>query len=139
MNKRQQESLASTDPYEAQIRVRYAECDAMGLLHHAKYWEYFEEVRTHLLRDRGTRYRDLEAQGVFFVVYKCMCVYRQPIRYDDVVTVRTWVTRITRTRVDHAYQIDRDGLTCCEATTTLACVDREGKPMVMPEHMWPDV
>lgn len=138
MSKPQPDASAPADVYQAQIRVRYAECDAMGLLHHAKYWEYFEEVRTHLLRDRGTRYRDLEAMGVFFVVYKCSCLYKHPIRYDEVVTVRTWVTRITRTRVDHAYEIVVDGVTCCQATTTLACVGRDGKPTVMPEDMWPD-
>ncbi|HEY3245021.1 MAG TPA: thioesterase family protein, partial [Phycisphaerae bacterium] len=94
---------------EVQIRVRYAECDAMGVLHHARYFEYFEESRTELLRRNGFRYRDLESQGVFFVVYKLACRYHAPIRYDDVVTVVTRVERVTRTRVDHSYTILRDG------------------------------
>ena len=41
-----------------EFRVRYAECDAMGYLHHAKYWEYLEHTRTELLRENGVRYRD---------------------------------------------------------------------------------
>ena len=68
---------------DVEVRVRYAECDAMGYLHHAKYFEYFEIARTELLRQNGYRYRDLEAEGVCFVVYKCSCTYRLPIRYDD--------------------------------------------------------
>ena len=122
---------------QVQIRVRYAECDAMGHLHHAKYWEYFEQARTELLRAKGYRYRDLEAGGVFFVVYKCSCTYKLPVRYDDLVTVRTRVARQTRTRIDHAYQLIRDGQVCCEASTTLACVDRTGRPIIMPEDLWP--
>ena len=121
---------------EVEIRVRYAECDAMGYLHHAKYWEYFELARTELLRANGHRYRDLEAAGVCFVVYKCSCTYKVPVRYDDLVTVRVRVERQTQTRIDHAYEVIRDGKVCCEAATTLACVDRQGRPIVMPEDLW---
>ncbi len=124
------------DSFSVDVRVRYAECDSTGYLHHGKYWEYFEIVRTDLLRRQGIRYRDLEASGVFFVVYKAACRYLLPIRYDDLVTVRTEITRITRTRIDHAYEIIRDQRSCCQAATTLACVDRKGNPMVMPDHLW---
>jgi len=122
--------------HSCEFRVRYAECDAMGFLHHAKYWEYFEHVRTELLRHNGVRYRDLEAEGVLFVVYKAACRYLAPIRYDDVVVVRVVVERITRTRVDHAYVIERDGVTTTEASSTLACVGRDGRPQVMPDALW---
>lgn len=130
------------DTHRVEIRVRYAECDAMGHLHHARYWDYFEQVRTELLRRNGIRYRDLEAQGVFFVVYKAECKYLRPIRYDDVATVSTTVTRITRTRVDHAYEIhtgadqpDTRAL-ACRAATTLACVGPDGRPITMPDALW---
>ena len=123
--------------YEVQARVRYAECDAMGYLHHSKYWEYFELARTELLRANGCRYRDVAAGGVFFVVYKCSCTYRLPVRYDDLVTVRCCTVRQTRTRIDHTYEVILDGQVCCEASTTLACVDRDGRPTVMPDNLWP--
>ena len=125
-----------SDACSVEVRVRYAECDAMGFLHHAKYWEYFEEARTELLRRRGVRYRDLEEQGVFFVVYKAACTYLAPIRYDDVVAVTARVERITRTRVDHRYEIHREGALTCEASTTLACVGRDGRPILMPDALW---
>jgi acyl-CoA thioester hydrolase len=119
-----------------EFRVRYADCDPMGYLHHARYWEYFEHVRTQLLRDNGFRYRDLEAQGVLFVVYKAECKYVLPIRYDDLAKVTATVTRITRTRVDHAYAASVEGRAACEASTTLACVGRDGRPRLMPDSLW---
>ncbi len=119
-----------------EIRVRYSECDAMGYLHHARYWEYFEQARTEQLRQSGVRYRDLEREGVFFVVYKAACKYLAPTRYDDLVLVTASVTRTTRTRVDHAYMVKVAGVTCCQATTTLACVGRDGKPILMPDALW---
>jgi len=124
------------DSCTVEFRVRYAECDPMGYLHHARYWEYFEQVRTELLRKQGFRYRDLEAHGALFVVYKASCKYILPIRYDDLVNVTATVVRITRTRVDHTYEIARDGVRTCEADTTLACVGRNGRPILMPEALW---
>ncbi len=126
----------SGDNFGVEFRVRYAECDAMGYLHHARYWEYFEQVRTELLRKNGVRYRDLESEGTFFVVYKAECKYLAPIRYDDLVTVTCQVVRITRTRVDHTYAIERKGMRVCEASTTLACVGRDGRPKLMPDSLW---
>ena len=124
------------DRCSVEFRVRYAECDPMGYLHHAKYWEYFEHVRTELLRQNGVRYRDLETEDVLFVVYKAACKYLLPIRYDDLVTVTAQVTRITRTRVDHTYVVQVNGQRACEASTTLACVDRDGQLRLMPEALW---
>lgn len=125
------------DSFEIQVRVRYVECDSFGLLHHARYFEYFEMARTELLRSRGIRYRDLEAQGVFFVMSHIECRYRAPVRYDDVVTIRTRLVRQTRTRVDHTYEMLVDGRLVTEAASTLACVGRDGRPRLMPEAMWP--
>ena len=126
-----------TQENEVEIRVRYAECDPMGYLHHAKYFEYLELARTELLRASGISYADLEQQGVFFVVAKLECRYKAPIRYDDTVKVVTRVERITRTRVDHYYRIINSGVLATEAWSTLACVGRDGKPMLMPPDLWP--
>ena len=123
---------------EVEVRVRYAECDAMGYLHHAKYFEYFELVRTELLRQSGYRYRDLEREGVFFVMAKTECRFKAPIHYDDVVVVRAKITRTTRTRIEHHYEIELDGVTRCEADSTLACVGSDGRIRLMPEGLWPE-
>ena len=110
-----------TDTPEAHqhiIRVRYAECDAMGYLHHARYLEYLEEARTEALRALGFRYRDLEADGVFFVVAKLACRFLRPIRYDDRVTIRTSIERFTRTRIDHDYKLLCDDQLMAEEAET---------------------
>lgn len=120
---------------ELNIRVRYAECDPMGFLHHSKYFEYFEMGRTELLRVGGYRYRDLEARGVLFVVAKVECRFRRPARYDDVLALQVNITRQTRARIDHEYKLYRDGLLLCEASTVLACVNREGQPIPIPDEL----
>ena len=120
---------------EIQIRVRYAETDRMGLLHHANYLVYFEQGRTELLRQVGRTYRDVEDQGFFLVLVKVEVRYRQPARYDDLLTLRTTVTRTTPVRIEHKYELSRDGQLLAEGTSTLACVDRAGSLQAMPEWL----
>src|SRR5438067_6317842 len=94
---------------EITIRVRYAETDRMGLLHHANYLVYFEQGRTELLRSMGHAYRDLEDQGYLLVLTKLEVKYRSPARYDDLLTLRTTVVRTTAARSDHRYELLHDG------------------------------
>src|SRR5437762_1936594 len=118
---------------EISIRVRYAETDRMGLLHHANYLVYFEQGRTELLRSLGHSYKDLEDQGYLLVLTKCEVRYRSPARYDDLLTLRTIVVRTTAVRIDHRYELLRDGTLLAEGSTTLACVDREGRVQALPK------
>jgi acyl-CoA thioester hydrolase len=120
---------------EIQIRVRYAETDRMGLLHHANYFVYFEQGRTELLRRQGFTYKTMEDEGFFLVLAKASIRFRQPARYDDLLTLRTTVTRTTAVRIEHRYEVFRDGVLIAEGETTLACVDREGRLQALPEWL----
>ena len=118
---------------ETQIRVRYAETDRMGLLHHANYLVYFEQARTDLLRQVGGNYKDLEDRGVLLVITRVEVKYKSPAYYDDLLTVRTTVTRTTPVRLEHSYAVfNPAGKLVAEGATTLACVDRAGKIQAMP-------
>ena len=118
---------------EITIRVRYAETDRMGLLHHANYLVYFEQGRTELLRSLGLAYKDLEDQGYLLVLTRAEIRYRSPARYDELLTLRTTVVRTTAVRIDHRYELLRDGTLVAEGSTTLACVDREGRVQALPK------
>jgi acyl-CoA thioester hydrolase len=123
---------------EIQIRVRYAETDRMGLLHHANYLVYFEQGRTELLRQSGRSYKELEDAGVFLVLAKIEVRYRLPARYDDLLTLRTIVTRATPVRIEHRYEVLRVTQLLAEGSSTLACVDRDGKLQALPEWLYGD-
>ena len=120
---------------EIQIRVRYAETDRMGLLHHANYLVYFEQARTELLRDVGATYKALEDQGFLLVLTRFEVRYRKPAHYDDLLTIRTSVEKVTFVRIDHRYEVFRDAELLAEASSTLACVDRDGRPQALPDFL----
>jgi acyl-CoA thioester hydrolase len=117
------------------IRVRYAETDRMGYLHHATYFVYFEQGRTELLRQQGISYRDIEDQGYMLAVVKLECRFRRPAFFDDLLKLRTTLLRTTAVRVEHKYELFRQSELLCEATSTLACVDADGRLQALPEAL----
>ena len=117
------------------LRVRYCECDPMGIAHHASYPVWLEMGRTELCRGVGLAYRDMEETGAFFAVTRLEVRYQHPIRYDDELVVRTMLERATRVKLVHRYEILRDGLVTTTAETTVACVGADGRPRAMPEQL----
>lgn len=135
-----------------QVRVRYCECDPMGVAHHAAYVPWLEMGRTELLRTSGVSYAQLEEEGVFLVIVKLEMKYRRPVLYDDVVEVRTKVTGAGRVKIEHEYEVvlvgrDVGSLTGRSAGmassahvgdvlavggTVLACVGQDGAVMELP-------
>ena len=122
---------------DIEIRVLYADVDQMSCVYHANYLKYFEQARTELLRKSGWVYRDLEAAGTFFVVTKAVCNYHSPARYDDLLTVTATLGRVTLARIDHHYELRRkdESKLLASGQTTLACVDRQGQVIPMPEGL----
>ena len=74
----------------------------------------------------------MEDEGFLLVLTKVEVKYRSPAYYDDVLTVRTTVTRTSPVRMEHKYEVFRAGTLLAEGATTLACVDRAGKLQAMP-------
>jgi acyl-CoA thioester hydrolase len=121
----------------------------MGVVHHASYVPWLELGRTELLRDSGLSYAKMESLGVLLVIVKLEVRYRRAIRYDDLVQVRTIVKGGSRVKLDHEYEITMiepangwpaegkpsEPMVLAAASTTLAAVDRSGKPHPLPEWM----
>jgi acyl-CoA thioester hydrolase len=124
--------------HEIEIRVRYQETDPMGFLHHANYFTYFEIGRTELLRAAGGNYRQMEEEGTLVVVVKAECRFHSPARYDDLLRLRTTVTRVTAAKIEHEYQLFRQQQRLATAHVTLAVVDRQGQLRPVPDWMHAD-
>ena len=124
----------SVQSCELEIRVRYVEVDAMGVLHHSRHWVYFEMGRTELLRAGGMTYLQCEQAGVYLVVVKGSVRYRAPARYDDLLVLTTRLEKMGQVKIEYSYELRRTGDNCLLATasTTLACVNGEGKAIAIP-------
>lgn len=128
------------------LRVRYCECDPMGVAHHAAYVAWMEIARTELLRSSGVSYAQLEHDGVFLVIVRLDVTYRRPIYYDDVVELTATWSGGSRVKIEHAYEFrvaERDASAgptdpsqvVAIAKTTLGCVDKAGKIRALPDWL----
>lgn len=115
-----------------EVRVRYCECDPMGVVHHANYAIWFEMGRTEMLRSQGGNYRDLEAAGRFLVVVDLATRFKRPARYDDELTLTTFMLEATPARLRHGYELTRGQDILATATSSLACVDAHGSLQPIP-------
>jgi acyl-CoA thioester hydrolase len=123
--------------HEIQLRVRYNETDPMGFVHHSNYLMYFEIARTEMFRASGGNYRLMEQQGLRVVVARAECSYRKPARYDDLLVIRTTITRVTPAKIEHKYTVTREGDTLAEGQVVLAVVDDRGVVQRVPDELNP--
>jgi acyl-CoA thioester hydrolase len=119
------------------LRVRYAETDKMGIVYYSNYLVWFEIGRTDWLRQTGWTYREMEADGIQLPVIEAHCEYRQGARYDDDVEIRTTAKKISPVRVQFDYEAIRsaDGARLATGHTVHATVDRDGRPVRMPDRV----
>lgn len=132
---RKQKEMEIMRDFTMELRVRYTECDPMRVVHHSKYFVYFEMARTELFRANGGSHDQLERDGLFFVVVRADCHYIKPAHYDDLIQVSIHVEKVTRAKIVHRYEVRRDGELLTEAHITLALIDRDGKIQLIPKGM----
>jgi acyl-CoA thioester hydrolase len=119
-------------------RVRYRECDPMGVVYHTHYLDYFEAARTEALREMGLAYRDLEAQGVIMPVIDLSVQYKRPAYYDDLLEIRTMIAEIPRMRLAIQYEVSRrqEVDVLVTGTVSLCFIDRaRNRPIPAPEQV----
>jgi acyl-CoA thioester hydrolase len=123
------------DVHEIEIRVRYQETDGQRRVHHANFLTYFEMGRTEMLRAHGHSYRAFEDAGLFMVVSEATVRYLAPAEYDDLLRLRTRVEKLGAAHIRHAYEVIRGTSILVTGTTTVVCVDREGRVRRLPDWM----
>lgn len=107
-------------PTDTQIRVRYAETDQMGVVYHSNYIIYFEIGRTEAMRQAGITYAELEKRGYALAVIESQCRHKGSAVYDDLLTVRTWLRDVSKTRLRFEYAVLRDEKLLATGYTVLA-------------------
>ncbi len=90
---------------ETTFYVRYAETDAMGIVHHASYIVYFEEGRSNYARQRGSDYASFERSGRYLTVAEVNARYVKPAIYGQRLTVRCWIEEMKSRSLTFGYEI----------------------------------
>lgn len=126
---------------ETTFHVRYAETDQMGIVHHASIVVWLEEGRSQWLRAMGSSYAQFEAEGHMLAVSELCVRYLKPARYDQRVTIRSWIKEMRSRQMQFDYEIveaeTRDLIATGYSKHT--CINRIGNVTKIPEkwkQMW---
>jgi len=121
---------------EAELEVRYAESDQMGIVHHANYLIWFELARTRFCIDAGKPYPEIEALGYFMIITRSQLDYRRAAEYGDTVQVSCWLDWVASRSLQFGYRVTRDGQELTTGFTRHLWVKRETRrPCSFPESL----
>lgn len=123
--------------HESEVRVRYAETDKMGIVHHSNYLVWFEFARSEYCRARGFSYKEMEEQDrALLVVAEAYCRYKSPAFYEDVLIIRSKVADIRSRSLRFVYEVYRpsDATLLAEGETLHVVTDENKRVRIMPEN-----
>ena len=118
-------------------KVKYYECDAMGVAHHSNYVRFMEEARVDYLDHLGYGFDRIEAEGVFSPVVSIQCNYKSPTTFKDIIDIEVPVSKTSEMKFDFTYTMRVGGKTVCTAQST-HCFIENGRPVVLSKCL-PDL
>ncbi len=121
--------------FSHRLRVRFAETDAMGVVHHAAALVYLEDARVEYLRAVGHPYAELRSGGVDIAVLEVAAAFLRPLRFDELVDVHLRLARASRTTFQLDYLVTAAGSTRMTAATVHGCVGPSGRATRLPDWL----
>ena len=122
--------------FSTDIRVRFAETDAQGIVHHSNYLVWFELARVAYLEEHAGGYPALRETGLESLVLESHVRYRQPAQFDDRLRIHARIGELRGARFRFDYQVTRVDELLADGWTSHACVDAKTlRPTRIPQAL----
>ena len=121
---------------ETKIRVRYGECDPMGIVYYGNYLLYYEVARSEMLLQNGMSYSEIEKKGILLPVIHADLDYLSSGFYNDLLTVKSTLLELPLVKLKFSYEINNElGTIINKGSTTLVYLDaKTRRPCRAPEY-----
>lgn len=125
---------------ETRLTVRYAETDMMGIVHHSRYYPWFEQARTDFIKKSGISYTQMEKMGVLLPLTETQCKYHYGLKYEDEVLVTCKIDRLTVARIEFSYEVYKlpEMKKMSEGKTKHGFINNEFKPINL-KKLYPEL
>ena len=119
------------------VKVRYAETDQMGVVHHGVYPQYLEIARLEWLDDLGISYKSMEEEGIMLPVFELNLKYHKPITFDEKLVIETRLREMPNVKITFDYLIlNEKGEKVTSAVSTLVFMDaKTRRPVRCPGYI----
>ena len=121
--------------FQSLHRVTYSECTLGNHVYYSRYLDILETTRGEFFRHLGTTFLNWQEQDVIFPVVECRLRYRAPAKYDDLLTIETWLNSLERIRLNFAYRISKEQNLLLEGETFHVCTGLDEKPKKLPQEL----
>ncbi|WP_372919234.1 acyl-CoA thioesterase [Salegentibacter sp.] len=119
------------------VKVRYAETDQMGVVHHGNYAQYLEIARIEWLEELGISYKSMEENGMMLPVYSMEFRFLKPATFGDELEIVTLLKKLPNVKIEFNYEVfNKGGVLLTQASTVLVFMDsKTRRPVRCPEYI----
>jgi acyl-CoA thioester hydrolase len=123
--------------HETFVKVRYAETDQMGVVHHSIYPQYLEIARLNWLDTLGISYKSMEEEGIMLPVFELNLKYHKPVTFDENIRIETRLREEPNVKIIFDYSLyNEQGNLVTTGYTVLVFMDaKTRKPVRCPKYM----
>lgn len=124
---------------EFETRIRFNECDPLGIVWHGHYIKYFEDGREAFGRRHGVSYLDVAANGFSTPIVKSTCEHKLSLKYGDVCRIKTEFYDTAAAKIIFRFTIyDTNGAISCTGETVQVFLDSKGELQLTNPPFWED-
>lgn len=114
-------------------KIYYHDTDCGGVVYYGNYLKYLEESRTEYFKSCGIQSKELEKEGVWFVVKDVEINYKRPAKYLEEIKIYSGVEKVKKSSLVLNHEITRNNELLVVAGVKLVCVNPSFKPIRIPE------
>ena len=119
------------------LKIYYEDTDSGGVVYYANYLKFLERARTEALFSIGLSNKKIkDIYNCLIIVKSCNIEYKKSAHLEDELTVRSFVKSITKSSFFMNQIITKDETVIVEAQVHLVFVNKEGKPVKLPEEIY---
>ena len=120
--------------FKHKVKIYYEDTDAGGVVYYANYLKYLERARSEAIYSLGLTNTNLQKDHDSLIIVKsCNIEYKKPARFEDELEIISSILSKTKTSFTMLQIIKKNEEIISEATVQLVTVNKEGKPIKIPE------
>ena len=120
--------------FKHKVKIYYEDTDAGGVVYYANYLKYLERARSEAIYSLGLTNTNLQKDHDSLIIVKsCNIEYKKPARFEDELEIISSISSKTKTSFTMLQTIKKKEEIISEATVQLVTVNKEGKPIKIPE------
>ena len=120
--------------FKHKVKIYYEDTDTGGVVYYANYLKYLERARSEAIYSLGLTNANLQKDhDTLIIVKSCNIEYKKPAKFEDQLVIISSILSKTKTSFTMLQLIKKNEEIISEATVQLVTVNKEGKPIKIPE------